>query len=321
VQRTSKNRGFVLAIACGLALGAGVGTALAQGSVSDPAIAGDFDASAVGKIGRLHDDLRRAAARRGLSTEAADVYSDYLALKARMATQTGLAWSMDLSYLQQWGRPDGGSPAGQVLATPSLEWTLFDSAAIGTGSAQLAYTVARYGTERSAADLQSSLGLITPINDYPARQNIFAQLTYTHALPNNRLLFSVGQFPISSFDGNPYLGNQQQNFNNYTLTQNASATYAQAGLGAYIQVNATKSLQFVAGLQNASSASTVPPGSATRTGLRRSRASARRSTRSTITRCRPCRRNRAAPGGRSTRRRTWMKPGRCSAAPTVPTAS
>ena len=178
--------------------------------------------------------------------------SDYLALKARMATQTGLAWSMDLSYLQQWGRPDGGSPAGQVLATPSLEWTLFDSAAIGTGSAQLAYIVARYATDRSAADLQSSLGLLTPINDYPARQNIFAQLTYTHALPNNRLLFSVGQFPISNFDGNPYLGNQQQNFNNYTLTQNASATYAQAGLGAYIQINATKSLQFVAGLQNAS---------------------------------------------------------------------
>lgn len=252
VPRTSRNRSFVSAIACGLALGAGVGTALAQDSVADPAIAGEFDASAVGKIGRMHDNLRRAAARRGLSAEVADVYDDYLALKARMATQTGLAWSMDLSYLQQWGRPDGGSPAGQILATPSLEWTLFDSAAIGTGSAQLAYIVARYATDRSAADLQSSLGLITPINDYPARQNIFAQLTYTHALPNNRLLFSVGQFPISNFDGNPYLGNQQQNFNNDTLTQNASATYAQAGLGAYIQINATKSLQFVAGLQNAS---------------------------------------------------------------------
>jgi hypothetical protein len=251
-DRTSRNRSFVSAIACGLALGAGGGTVLAQGSVSDPAVAGDLDTSAVGKIGRLHDNLRRAAARRALSAEAVDVYDDYLALKARVATQTGLAWSMDLSYLQQWGRPDGGSPAGQILATPSIEWTLFDGAASGAGSVQLAYVAARYGTDRSATKLQSNLGLVTPINDYPARQNTFSQLTYTQALPNNKLLISAGQYPISNFDGNPYLGNQQQNFNNYTLAQNASATYAQAGLGAYIQVNATRSLQFVAGLQNAS---------------------------------------------------------------------
>jgi len=241
----------VPAIACGLALFSGFDAVLAQSLASDAAVAGDVDTSSVGKIGRVHDNLRRAAARRGLYAEAVDVYSDYLALKARIATETGLAWSIDLSYLQQWGRPDGGSPTGQILATPSIEWTLFDSAAIGAGSVQLAYALTRYGTDQSAADLQSNLGLITPINDYPARQNVFSQLTYTQALSGNRLLLSVGQYPISNFDGNPYLGNQQQNFNNDTLAQNGSATYAQAGLGAYVQINATKSLQLVAGLQNA----------------------------------------------------------------------
>jgi porin len=251
-DRASRNRSFVPAFACGLALCAGVDAGLAQSPASEVTAAADFDTPSVGKIGHMHDDLRRAAARRGLSADVADVYSDYLALKARMATEAGLAWSMDLSYLQQWGRPDGGSPAGQVLATPSLEWTLFDSAAIGTGSVQLAYNLTRYGTNRSAADLRSSLGLITPINDCPAPQNTFSQLTCTQALPNNKLLILVGQYPICNFDGNPYLGNRQQNFNSDTLAQNASATYAQAGLGAYIQVNATRSLQFVAGLQNAS---------------------------------------------------------------------
>lgn len=250
---TSKQRGFALAVAWGLSLLGGVDAAVAQSSTSDATVAGDFDASSAGKIGRVHDNLRRAADRHWLYAETADVYNDYLAFKARIGKATGFSWSMDLSYLQQWGRLDGGSPAGQVLATPSIDWTLFENAGVGAGSVQLAYILTRYGTDQSAADVQSNLGLITPVNDYPARQSTFSQLTYTHALSGNRLLLSVGQYPISNFDGNPYLANQQQNFNNYVLTQNGSATYAFAGLGAYVQVNATKTLQFAAGLQNASS--------------------------------------------------------------------
>ena len=111
---------------------------------------------------------------------------------------------------------------------------------MGNGSVQLAYNaVTRYPTTQSAADVQSNLGLITPINDYPTRTLNFAQLTYTQATPDNKWLLTAGQYPLSNFDGNAYLGNQQQNFNNYLFAQNATQTYLPTGLGAYIQFNAT----------------------------------------------------------------------------------
>mgnify|MGYP001454398991 CR=1 FL=1 len=249
-----KARTLVFAAACsGLSFCLGTEAALAQSADAADPVVGDTDIS-VGKIGRLHDSLRRAAVRQWLYTEAADLYAQYSAFQARTAKETGLSWAMDLSYLQQWGGTNGGSPAGQVLATPSIDWTLFQSSAIGTGSVQLAYTLVRYATDQSAADVQDNLGLITPIDDFASRQNIFAQLTYTQALPGDKVQVSVGQYPFYNFDGNQYLANQQQNFTNYLLAQNGSATYALAGLGAYVQVNATSRLQFASGFQNAANA-------------------------------------------------------------------
>jgi len=247
----SKICAHALAAACGVALLATSLAALAQSAVTEDTLAASSDTSSVGKIGRVHDNLRRGAARHSLYTEEADLYGRYSAFKARTAKEIGLSWSMDLSYMQQWGRQDGGSPAGQWLATPSIDWTLFDSSAVGAGSVQLAYSAVRYGTKQSAADVQSNLGLITPINDYPGRQNTFSQLTYTQAMPGNKVSLSVGQYPFFNFDGNQYLANQQQNFNNYVLAQNGSSTYAVAGLGAYVQINATSVVQFAAGFQAA----------------------------------------------------------------------
>ena len=66
---------------------------------------------------------------------------------------------------------------------------------------------------------------------------------------------SIGQFPFSNFDGNRYLNNQQQNFVNYVFAQNGSSTYADAGLGAYVQFNPTKRIQFALGLQYPNDAS------------------------------------------------------------------
>jgi carbohydrate-selective porin OprB len=86
-------------------------------------------------------------------------------------------------------------------------------------------------------------------------QTQFAQLTYTQTLPGNRLSISIGQYPAINFDGNQYLGNPQQNFVNYILAQNGSATYAAAGVGAYLQWNATRSVQFAGGFQYPNSAS------------------------------------------------------------------
>jgi len=199
----------------------------------------------------VHDGLRRFTLRRLLYKVATDPYGEYSEFKERIEKDTGLSWSMDLSYMQQWGLQHGGSPAGQWLAMPLIDWKLFDSSSAGSGSLQLAYSATRYGTRRDAAEVQDTLGLITPINDYPERQNTFAQLTYTHTLPGNKISAALGQYPFYNFDGNQYLGNQQQNFNNYVLAQNGSATYALAGLGAYVQVNATSAIQFAAGAQSA----------------------------------------------------------------------
>ena len=80
-------------------------------------------------------------------------------------------------------------------------------------------------------------------------------MTYTQALPSDRVSLSVGQFPISNFDGNRYLGNQQHNFINDVFTQNGSATYAAAGLGAYGQWSPTPTIQLALGFQYPNSAS------------------------------------------------------------------
>jgi porin len=220
---------------------------------------GDVAASNVTPLGRAFEQMRRIAS--GVPRVAAEAYDDYSNFKERVAKDSGLSWVVDVSYLQQWGLHGGGSPAGQILATPSFDWELFDDKTVGSGAVQLVYDLARYTTVQDAAAVQNRLGLITPINDYPRRQDIFAQLTYTHTFPGKRWLVGVGQYPIYNFDDNAYLNNQQINFNNYVLSQNGSATYPLAGLGAYAQFSPAPSVQFAAGLQNGSNvlAQTLAP--------------------------------------------------------------
>ncbi|MBV5272379.1 MAG: carbohydrate porin [Lamprocystis purpurea] len=226
-------------------------SARAQDATGQAPALGTTDVSAVGKIGRVHDHLRRATLWQTLSADLNGLYGDYSRFKTRTKAQTGLSWSMAASYLQQWGEPNGGWPAGQVLATPGINWELFNSKTFGEGSIQVAYTIVRYPWRQTAGDVTGNLGLITPINDFPGTQNTFAQLTYTQAFPGNKVLVSVGQYPFYNFDGNQYLADQQQNFNNYLFAQNGTSTYPIAGLGAYAQINATSTIQFAAGFQNA----------------------------------------------------------------------
>ena len=227
-------------------------TAWCQSAPADDPILGTQDVTGIGKIGRLHDNIRRAQRRESAYQELADVYTDYTKWKARVQNETNVAFSVDVSMLEQWGFADGGSPALQIWAAPSVDWTLFKSKQWGTGSIQLGYNATtRYPTAQNAADIQSNLGLITPINDNSTRFMNFAQLTYTQATPDNKWLFTGGQYPLSNFDGNAYLGNQQQNFTNYLFAQNATQTYLDTGLGAYVQFNATSTFQLAAGFQGA----------------------------------------------------------------------
>lgn len=208
------------------------------------------DLADIGKIGQTHENLRRAQERVTLRERVDDLYTRYLAWKSEVERATRMQFSMDVSLLQQWGLPGGGSPSLQLYASPSIDWTVFESKRWGTGSVQVAYTlVPDYPTRQDAIQVAGNLGLVTPVNDYPSRALNFTQLTYTHAAPGNRWLFTAGQYPLFNFDDNAYLGNQQQNFNNYIFAQNGSATYLTAGWGGYVQFNATRDVQLATGLQ------------------------------------------------------------------------
>lgn len=238
------------AAACSLVLS--LPPAMAQEPDAGHPALGKSDVSAVGRIGRVHDRIRRATFWQVLNQDLTGLYGDYSRFKSKVAKDTGLSWTLTTSYLQQWGMPDGGWTAGQVLSTPGLDWQMFDSKTYGTGSLQVSYTYVQYPWRQTANAIGDSLGLITPINDYPGNgEDAFAQLSYTHALPGNKLLLTLGQYPFYNFDGNQYLSDQQQNFNSYVLAQNGTSTYPIAGLGAYAQVNVTSTIQLAGGFQNA----------------------------------------------------------------------
>lgn len=212
--------------------------------------AGDDDTADVGKIGKLHDDIRRADKRESGYERATDVYTDYTTWKDKFQDSSNISYSMDVSLLQQWGLSGGGSPALQITASPSVDWTLFKSKEWGTGSVQLAYTfVPSYPTRQNGADITSNLGLATGVNDNGAKFRSFSQLTYTQAGPKNKWLFTAGQYPLYNFDGNSYLANQQQNFNNEIFAQNGSSTYNPTGWGGYVQFNVSKTVQLASGFQ------------------------------------------------------------------------
>ena len=221
----------------------------------EPSLPVTAPAAPISGIGRLPANLRRSQARHALYQDASDFYGAYSRFKQHVQQRTGVAWSVDLSYLPQWGWPEGGSAAGQFLSTASLEWKAIRGKRFGEGTVQISTIQASYPSVQSASQVADNMGVITPINDYPFAQDIFLQFTYTQAFPGDKLLLSVGQYSLFNFDANQYLFNQQVNFNSYIFSQNGSATYANAGLGVYGQLNLTSTLQVAAGLQGANNLS------------------------------------------------------------------
>ncbi len=235
--------------------GAGWAQAGPAASVADPAP----DPGAAPNIGTVQTSVQRSAQRHTLYQEVSGWYGDYSRWKTQVQNQTGLQWSFDATFTDQWGGPNGGPPAPSFLAQLSLSYGLFEDAKLGSGSLQFLGYVNRYLTGQTAAQLQTNLGTATPVSDWPANQNYLGQLSYTQALPGNRLSFTVGQYPFLNFDGNQYLGNSQINFLNYAFAQNGSATYPAAGLGGYAQWNADATVQLAGGFQYPNSATFAAP--------------------------------------------------------------
>lgn len=188
--------------------------------------------------------------------EAGSLGADYTAMKNHLQKEYGLQYNLNYSVMPQHGAPGGRYNAVQSYLAPSIAWTTFDNN-YGTGILNASYTSVFYG-RHDANDIENRIGVATPINDADDEEQEFSTLYYTYQLPRqyNWLTLGLGQYTLYAFDGTDYDNNPQVNFINYSLAQNGSATYTDAGVGAYMQATYGNWL-FVAGAQDASNVSAV----------------------------------------------------------------
>ena len=170
-----------------------------------------------------------------LPSYAGALEHNYSQFKNMLNEKYGINYDLDYSVTAQHASPGGKYNAVQSYFVPSIAWTTFDNR-YGTGILNASYSSIFYGNH-NANDIQNRTGMVTPINDETDNEQEFASLYYTYQLPRqyNWLTFGLGQYSLYGFDGTDYDNNQQVNFINYSLSQNGSATYADAGLGAYVQ--------------------------------------------------------------------------------------
>ena len=188
------------------------------------------------------------------TAHAASLGGHYTAFKNYLSKNYGLGYNLDYSLLAQHGAPHGRYNPVQSYLNPSITWTTFDNG-YGTGVLNASYSSVFYG-RHDANDVGNRIGVVTPINDEDDESQEFSTLYYTYQLRHqyNWLTFGLGQYTIYNFDGTDYNNNPQGNFINYALAQNGSATYTDAGIGAYIQATPGNWL-FVAGAQDATNVS------------------------------------------------------------------
>lgn len=181
-----------------------------------------------------------------------DLAKDYQDFKNMLNRETGITYSFDASFLPQRGAPSGKGTAWQTQYYGTVGWNAFNSDVIGSGTFNAAYTAVRYWG-MSGNMLGNRIGVFSSVNDYPTNGNYFDELSYTHTLPGmmKSVSVTVGQFPLYNFDGTDYDSNQQVNFLNYALSQNASSVYPTASLGGFITWAPNAEWSLSAGAQNA----------------------------------------------------------------------
>ena len=180
---------------------------------------------------------------------AAEANADgfYQDFKNRLNKQYGFDYNIDVSVLAQRTSPSGKSNAVQAYIYPEFAWTMVDNNN-GTGVLNFAYSIVRYGGH-SAADIAGNSGYVTGINDYTDNDTEFNELYYTYQFGGkfDWLTVGVGQYSLYNFDGTAYDSNQQVNFLNDALAQNASASYSSGGLGGYVQIEPNDEWNIVLG--------------------------------------------------------------------------
>lgn len=181
-------------------------------------------------------------------SDLGEKYSDF---KDYLQKKYGFGYSLTASFTGQYGAPGGRNTALQTILYPAFTWNMFNNEN-GNANLNFAYNVVRYSGPNSGK-IDNNIGVVTSINDYDAHSNEFPELYLTYQLPEkyNWLTVGLGQFPLYNFDGTAYDSNQQENFINWTFSQNASSTYPTAGLGSFLQITPTPEWNFAAGFQDA----------------------------------------------------------------------
>lgn len=180
-----------------------------------------------------------------------DLGKDYTAFKDYLQNTYGFDYSLTASFTGQYGAPSGHNTALQTILYPAFTWNMFNND-YGNAVLNFAYNIVRY-TGANSETIDNNIGVATAINDYDELTNEFPELYVSYQLPGKYdwLTIGLGQYPFYNFDGTTYDANQQENFINWTFSQNASSTYPTAGLGSYVQITPSKIWSFAAGFQDA----------------------------------------------------------------------
>ena len=180
-----------------------------------------------------------------------DLGEKYSSFKDYLQKKYGFGYSLTASFTGQYGAPSGKNTALQTILYPAISWNLFNNH-YGNATLNAAYNIVQY-TGALSETIDNNIGVVTSINDYDDQSNEFPELYISYQLPGKYdwLTIGLGQYPFYDFDGTTYDSNQQENFINWTFSQNASSTYPTAGLGSYFQITPTPEWSFAAGFQDA----------------------------------------------------------------------
>ena len=194
---------------------------------------------------------RVAASEHRRTLNFSDFGKEYTEFKNRLQNEHGLSYALDVSFMPQYGAPSGKKTAFQTIIYPSVTWTAFNNE-YGNATVNAAYNIVRYSGD-SATRIGNRLGTVTAINDYSSMSNAFDELYLSYQLPGkwSWLTLALGQFPIYNFDGTAYDSNQQENFVNFALAQNATSTYPTASMGGYLQIAPNDEWSLALGAQDA----------------------------------------------------------------------
>jgi hypothetical protein len=122
---------------------------------------------------------------RDLTRHLNDLHEPIPSVQKKLRRNYNIQYSMAVSIIPQWGKPNGGPGAVALLYTPILTWNPFTYAATGSGSFTFAIQQTQYWTRTDTASLRARLGLITPPNVQATDLTQYNHFMYTHTFPGS----------------------------------------------------------------------------------------------------------------------------------------